>query len=394
MTLIRDNDHLSAFCARQAEASYLAVDTEFMRDSTYWPKLCLIQIGGPAEVAAVDALAEGIDLAPVFRLLRDPDIIKVFHSARQDMEIFHQHMDGELPGPIFDTQVAAMVCGFGEQVGYDTLARKLTGAKIDKAFRFADWSKRPLGGRQLEYALADVTHLRDIYEELHRQLTESGRARWLDEEMATLTNPDTYRMDPMAAWQRLKPRSGDRRYLTVLREVAAWREREAQRRDVPRNRVLRDEQIQDVAARRPQTPDQLAQTRGLGRDFAHGRTGAGVIEAVEHALARPGDEQPRPARRQELPQGLGPIVELLKVLLKAKCEAHGVAQKLVATTSELERIAADDEADVAALRGWRHEIFGADALALKHGRLALSADRQSVRIVPLCAPEPKRAATS
>lgn len=393
MEVITTTSDLAAACERLAGCGFVCIDTEFMRETTFWPDLCLIQMAGGEEEIVVDTLAPGLELAPFFELMADSRVLKVFHAARQDIEIIH-YLAGIIPYPIFDTQVAAMVCGFGEQVGYDTLARKVTGAKIDKAFRFADWSKRPLGERQLEYALADVTHLRQIYEELHHKLTESGRARWLDEEMANLTNPETYRLDPLSAWQRLKPRSSDRRYLAVLREVAAWREHEAQRRDVPRNRILRDEQIQDIAARRPQSAEQLAQTRGLGRDFARGRAGAGVLKAVERALSRPGDQQPVPTPKQELPQGLGPVVELLKVLLKAKCEAHGVAQKLVATTSELERIAADDKADVAALHGWRYEIFGAEALALKHGRLALSADRQSVRIVPLTAPETTCAATS
>ncbi|RDD62901.1 ribonuclease D [Ferruginivarius sediminum] len=394
MTLITDNDSLATFCARQSEAPYVAVDTEFLRDSTYWPKLCLIQLGGPDEVAAVDALAEGIDLTPVLRLLADTGIVKVFHSARQDMEIFHQQMDGALPAPIFDTQVAAMVCGFGEQVGYDTLARKVTGARIDKSSRFADWSQRPLTERQLDYALADVTHLREIYRTLRKQLDESGRAAWLDEEMAQLTNPATYDMDPETAWRRLKPRSSDRKYLAVLREMAAWREREAQRRDVPRNRVLRDEQIQDIAAHTPRTPQQLARTRGLSGDFARGRVGTGVLEAVERALALPRDERPLPPRKPDMPNGLGPTVELLKVLLKARCEANGVAQKLVATSADLEQIAADDSADVPALHGWRYEIFGADALALKRGQIALAADSGAVRIISLMTPEAKQAASS
>ncbi len=383
MKLITDTDTLHAFCARQAEAPYVTVDTEFLRDSTYWPRLCLVQLGGPKEVAAVDALAEGLDLAPLFELLADRDVLKVFHSARQDMEIFHQHMDGALPAPIFDTQVAAMVCGFGEQVGYDTLARKLTGAEIDKASRFADWSRRPLTDQQLAYALSDVTHLRDIYEKLRDQLAESGRAAWLEEEMAVLTDPATYRTDPAEAWLRLKPRSGDRRYLALLREIAAWRETEAQRRDVPRNRVLRDEQLQDIAAHAPCTVEQLARTRGLSSDFARGRLGEQLLTAVERALAVPKAERPAPPRRNDLPPGLGPLVDLLKVLLKTKCEANGVAQKLVASAADLERIAADDAAEVAALRGWRREIFGDDALALKHGRIALAANGRQVRLIRL-----------
>jgi ribonuclease D len=385
--LITTTDDLAAFCARQAGAPFITVDTEFLRDTTYWPKLCLIQVGGPEEEAAIDALAEGLDLQPVYDLLADPNLLKVFHAARQDMEIFYQRLDGDLPRPIFDTQVAAMVCGFGEQVGYDTLARKLTGAKIEKASRFADWSKRPLTDKQLAYALADVTHLREIYRQLRDQLEASGRARWLDEEMAQITDPATYQMDPRDAWHRLKPKSGDRSYLAILREVAAWREREAQRRDVPRNRVLRDEQIQDIAAHAPRGPQDLARTRGLSGDFARGKLGEAVLGAVETALNLPKDERPAPPRKNETPAGLTALVDLLKVLLKAKCDAHGVAQKLLATTSDLEKIAADDDADVAALRGWRRDVFGADALALKHGRIALAARKNRVEIVELSGQE-------
>ena len=385
--LITTTDNLAAFCARQARAPFITVDTEFLRDTTYWPKLCLIQVGGPEEEAAVDALADGMDLTPLYDLLGDPNLLKVFHAARQDMEIFYQRMNGDLPRPIFDTQVAAMVCGFGEQVGYDTLAHKLTGAKIEKASRFADWSKRPLTEKQLAYALADVTHLREIYRQLRDQLEESGRARWLDEEMAHITDPATYQMDPRDAWHRLKPKSGDRSYLAVLREVAAWREREAQRRDVPRNRVLRDEQIQDIAAHAPRGPQDLARTRGLSGDFARGKLGGAVLTAVETALNLPKDQLPARPRRNETPAGLAALVDLLKVLLKTKSESHGVAQKLLATTSDLEKIAAADDADVAALRGWRREVFGADALALKHGRIALAARKNRVEIVQLAGQE-------
>lgn len=381
--LITTNDDLAALCARLADASFITVDTEFLRDTTYWPKLCLIQVASPDEEAAIDALVDGLDLQPLYDLLTDPNLLKVFHAARQDMEIFYQRLEGKLPSPIFDTQVAAMVCGFGEQVGYDTLARKLTGAKIEKASRFADWSKRPLTEKQLSYALADVTHLRDIYRKLRDQLEASGRARWLDEEMAQITDPATYQMDPRDAWHRLKPKSGDRTYLALLRELAAWREREAQRRNVPRNRILRDEQIQDIAAHAPRTPHDLARTRGLSSDFAKGRTGEAVLTAVEHALALPPEERPQSPRKNETPPGVAALVDLLKVLLKAKSESHGVAQKLLATTTDLERIAVDDNADVAALRGWRYDVFGADAVALKHGRIALAARGKRVEIVSL-----------
>ena len=384
MTLIADSAELQAFCARLAEADYITVDTEFLRDSTYWPKLCLLQLAGPGEedVAAVDPLAEGLDLAPVFALFDDPKIVKVLHSARQDMEIFY-HMSGRLPAPIFDTQVAAMVCGFGESVGYDTLARKLTGAQIDKSSRFTDWSRRPLAQRQFAYALADVTHLRKIYKKLARRLEKSGRASWLDEEMAILTSPETYRLEPDEAWKRLKTRSNDRRYLAVLRALATWREVEAQQRDVPRGRVLRDEQLFDIAAHRPTGEDELSRSRGISRDLARGRIGKAILETVTGALALPDGDLPKPPPTQKSINGIGPLMDLLKVMLKLRCEEHDVAQKLIASSADLEQIAMSDEAEVLALRGWRYEIFGRDALALKHGAVALSASGSKVRVVPV-----------
>ena len=384
MNLIADSAELQAFCARLVEADFITVDTEFLRDSTYWPKLCLLQVAGPEEddVAAIDTLAEGLDLEPLLALFDDPGIVKVLHSARQDMEIFF-HMSGRLPAPIFDTQVAAMVCGFGESVGYDTLVRKLTGAQIDKSSRFTDWSRRPLAQRQLTYALADVTHLRTVYKKLARRLDKSGRASWLDEEMAILTSPETYRLEPEAAWKRLKTRSNDRRYLAVLRALATWREEEAQQRDVPRGRVLRDEQLFDIAAHRPTSEEELARSRGINRDLARGRIGKAILEAVAGGLAVPDSELPKPPPKPQSTNGIGPLMDLLKVMLKLRCEEHDVAQKLIANTADLEQIAIDDKADVMALRGWRFDVFGRDALALKHGTVALSASGNKVRVVPL-----------
>jgi len=368
MTLITDSAELAAFCERQAETEFVAVDTEFMRDTSYWPKLCLVQIGGPKEVAAIDSLAPGIDLQPLYDLMADFRLLKVFHSGRQDLEIFY-HLTGAVPESIFDTQVAAMVCGFGDSVSYEQLARKLAGAKIDKSSRFADWSMRPLTERQLDYALADVTHLRRIFTTLRRRLEKSGRTEWLQDEMNVLTDPRTYDLDPRHAWRRFKSRSTDQRFLAVLRELAAWRETEAQRRDVPRNRVIRDEQLMDIAAHRPTA--------------AEARWGREVLKAVELGIAVPDDELPEAPPAQRLPQGIGPLTDLLKVLLKMRCEQYDVAQKLVASAADLELIAANDKADVRALDGWRYEIFGADALALKHGKLALSASRRKVKVVPL-----------
>ncbi len=382
MTLIVDSAELAAFCERQSNADYVTVDTEFMRDSTYWPKLCLAQVGGPGEAAAIDTLAPGMDLSPFLRLLDNRKILKVFHSARQDMEIFSFLMD-RLPEPIFDTQVAAMVCGFGESVGYDKLVRKLTGKKIDKSRRFADWSRRPLKQSQVDYALSDVVHLRPVYEKLRKRLEKTGRTAWLDEEMALLTNPATYRLDPETAWRRLKTRSASPRYLAVLSALAAWRETEAQRRDVPRNRVLRDEQLFDIAAHHPATTEELSHTRGMSRDAARGRIGQAILKALAAGMSVPEADCPAPLPHFDRPASLGPVVDLLKVLLKMQCARHDVAQKLVASVADIERIAAEDAAPVRALSGWRREIFGNDALALKHGRLALGIEGNALAIVPL-----------
>jgi len=382
MTMIVDTTELAAFCERQAEAEFLTVDTEFMRDSTYWPKLCLAQVGGPEEAVAIDTLAPDIDLAPLFDLMKNPKILKVFHSARQDLEIFFLIMD-DLPEPIFDTQVAAMVCGFGDSVGYDKLVRKLTGQRIDKSRRFADWSRRPLKDSQIDYAISDVVHLRPVYEKLRRQLEKRGRTAWLEEEMAVLTSPNTYRLEPETAWRRLKTRSASPRYLAILRALAAWRETEAQRRDVPRNRVLRDEQMFDIAAHHPATAEELSHTRGFSREAARGRIGQAILAALEEGLAVPEADCPVPPPQRDQPAGLGPLVDLLKVLLKLQCERHDVAQKLVASVADLERIAADDDAEVRELTGWRREVFGESALALKQGRLGLGMEGKKLVMVPL-----------
>ena len=386
--LIANSEDLRRFCDAQKDAAYVTVDTEFMRDSTYWPKLCLIQLAGPKEAAAIDPLAKGLDWAPFLALLENPGILKVFHSARQDLEIFY-HWTGRLPAPLFDTQVAAMVCGFGDSVGYETLARRLAGARIDKSTRFADWSRRPLSAKQREYAMSDVTHLRAIYQKIQARLLETGRAHWLEEEMAILINPRTYDLDPDTAWRRLKSNSSDRRYLAVLRELARWREQEAQRRDVPRNRVLRDEQLYNIAAQRPASADSLARCRGFREDLARGRIGVSILEAVAAALALPEEELPPAAPKAEKRNGSTALADLLKVLLKARCEENGVAQKLVASSDELERIAHDKslreeaigEDPPAALTGWRLEIFGRDALALKAGKIALTVRGEKLAIV-------------
>jgi ribonuclease D len=382
MTVLASTADLAAFCQRQAAASYIAVDTEFMRDKTYFPQLCLVQIAGPEEAAAIDTLAPGIDLAPLYELLADAKVLKVFHAARQDIEVF-VHLTGRVPAPIVDTQVAAMVCGFGDAVSYESLTAKLAGARIDKSSRFTDWARRPLTDRQLAYALSDVTHLRPTYEKLQRRIAKTGRESWVAEEMAVLTDPATYRQDPREAWRRLKVRSDRPRFLAILREIAAWREEEAQRRDLPRGRVIKDEMLVEIAAHAPATLEELARSRGISRGQVEGRQGGAILAAVARGLATPEAEAPRPPPRIELPSGIAPIIDLLRVLLKTKCEAHEVAQKLVASASDLELIAAGDHADVPAMQGWRRELFGEDALALKQGRIALSVAGKQVRIVQL-----------
>ena len=382
MTLIAETAALAEFCRRQRQASFIAIDTEFMRDKTYWPQLCLVQIAGPEEAAAIDTLAPGIDLASLFELMADTNVTKVFHAARQDVEIFF-HLTGKIPAPLVDTQVAAMVCGFGDSVSYENLAAKLANARIDKSSRFTDWAQRPLTERQLIYALSDVTHLRPVWEHLERQLAKTGRAGWVAEEMAILTSPATYRLEPALAWRRIKFRNDKPRALAILSAVAAWREEEAQKRDLPRGRILKDETICEIASHAPRNVDELARCRGLSRQQAEGRQGQAILTAVKRGIDLPTSELPAVPPRRDLPAGLGPVIELLRVLLKMRCEDHGVAQKLVASADDLELIAANDRADVPALSGWRHEIFGADALALKHGQLALTTVGRRVKVVPL-----------
>jgi ribonuclease D len=377
---ITDSAELNDFCRRQSSAPYITVDTEFLRDKTYWPILCLVQVAGPEDAVVIDAMADNLDMAPLYDLLIDPNILKVFHAARQDLEIFYQKI-GEVPTPIFDTQVAAMVCGFGDQVGYETIVNKIVGAPLDKMSRFADWSKRPLTPKQLDYALADVVHLRPAYEELARQLNDSGRAPWLEEEMATLEHPSTYRLDPQEAWRRIKTRGGNKRFYGVLQTVAAWREEAAQTRDIPRNRILRDDSLMDIAAHAPQTPEALARTRGLSKGFVEGKMGKGLVQAVKAGLELPDEKIPRRPKRDRLPPGIGPLTDLLKVLLKHECEKHDVASRLIANADDLARIAADDNADVPAMAGWRFDLFGKQALDLKHGRLALSAKGDQIIVV-------------
>ncbi len=376
MTLITDTPSLAAFCERMRAERFVAIDTEFMRDRTYWPKLCLVQAAGAAEAVAIDALAPGIDLAPLVELMGDPAVLKVMHAARQDLEIFHRL--GQLPRGFFDTQIAAMVCGFGEEVAYDTLVSKLAGAHLDKSSRFTDWSRRPLSEAQIRYALGDVTHLRVIYAKLAERIEKAGRMAWVAEELQALLDPALYAQLPEEAWRRLKMRTRDARFVAIVQALAAWREREAQRRDLPRARILRDDLLMEVAANRPQSVDDL---RALDRVNLDRESVAGVVAAVRSAVALPKSALPAVPEPVVLPRGIGPTVDLLRVLLKYRSEESGVAQRLLANTAELEAIAVDDEAEVPALHGWRREIFGEDALALKAGRIALAVrDRKPIVI--------------
>ena len=379
---IVDTDTLAAFCDHQKGAQFITVDTEFVREKTYYPILCLVQIAGPKEEAVIDAIAPGIDLSPLAALFADESIIKVLHASRQDNEIFY-NLFGAVPTPLFDTQIAAMVCGFGDQVAYGTLAQKLVGVAIEKTSRFADWSHRPLTDKQLTYALSDVTHLRTAYEKLAAELAESGRSHWLDSEMEILTDPATYNMNPLDAWRRVKSRTTNGKFLAVLREVAAWREEEAQKRDIPRNRLLRDDSLLDISAHTPKNEKALARTRGLPKGFANGRLADGLLNAIERGVNTAEAELPKMAPRERLPNGLGPLTDLLKTLLKLRCEEEKVAPKLVASADDIERIAAFDDADVPALKGWRREIFGEQALALKRGKLGLTAAGKKISIIEL-----------
>ena len=385
MKLITTTDDLAAFCKPLATTEFIAVDTEFMRERTYWPKLCLAQVAGPDDAAAIDALAEGIDLAPLDELMANAKVLKVFHAARQDLEIFYLRMN-QVPQPLFDTQIAAMVCGHGEAASYESLATKLAKAKIDKSSRFTDWSRRPLSERQISYALSDVTHLRVVYEKLRRQLEKSGRLSWITEEVAVLNDPATYRADPEQAWRRLKPRGASPRLLGTLKEVAAWRERTAQRIDIPRQRLLRDEQLLEIASHAPKTTEDLAMTRGLGRGFAEGWQGREIMEAIERARNVPEAELPTRDKAPEQLRAPSAVVDLLRTLLRLKAEQAGVAGRLVASADELDRLAAGKR-DIAALKGWRREVFGSDAVDLIEGRLALSLAGDQAKLIPIAPPK-------
>src|ERR1700722_14538560 len=383
MTPITSTADLADFCARLEGQAFVAVDTEFMRETTYWPKLCLIQAAAPGGIeATIDPLAEGLDLTPFLAVMRDKRILKVFHAARQDVEIFNNL--GAIPEPLFDTQIAGMAAGFGEQIAYDALVRKILKIDLDKSHRFTDWSRRPLSEAQLTYAIADVTHLAELYPILRARLEKAGRLSWVTEEMAAMTDPALYDVDPENAWRRLKPRKHAAKYLAVFKAVAAWRERTAQQRDQPRGRILKDEAIDELAAQAPTEVDALNRLRSVPKGFGGSRYGPELIEAITAALKDPEAYAPKIERDMTpVSPAAGAVVELLKVLLKARAEDAGVASKLIATVADLEKIASDDRADSSALKGWRREAFGEDALKLKRGELALVLDGTRVRVVPV-----------
>ncbi|MBU4530063.1 MAG: ribonuclease D [Hoeflea sp.] len=381
--MITTTEALAAFCTRLASHDYVTVDTEFLRETTYWPELCLIQMAGPEDEGIVDPLAEGLDLKPFYELMADTSVIKVFHAARQDIEIVVNRGD-LVPHPIFDTQVAAMVCGFGESISYDQLVSRITGAPIDKSSRFTDWSRRPLSDKQLDYALADVTHLRDVYLELVSRLEAEGRGHWVADEMAVLESRATYEMDPEDAWKRLKMRVKKPVELCVLQQVAAWREREARTRNVPRGRVIKDDAIYEIAQQQPVDAEAMSRLRTIPRGWERSAQGAKLIEIVNKAVETPKDDMPRLPRHRQAPEGAQAAIELLRVLLKLTVEKENVAAKIIATSDDLEAIAIDGEAaDVPALKGWRRELFGDRALKLIRGELALRFTGKRVDAVEL-----------
>lgn len=377
--LVTESDDLARECKRLRRCEYIAVDTEFIRENTFRPQLCLIQLCGPERRPVLIDPFANLDLQPFFQLLLAPEVLKVFHAGRQDIEIFY-HLMGGIPAPVFDTQVAAMVCGFGDQVGFSTLASSLADVTLDKSPQYSDWSLRPLSRHQLSYAVADVVHLCTVYERLLARLGRNGRRRWLAEEMTTLTSESTYVSDPDLAWKRIKHRKMSARALVILRELAKWREMAAERLNLPRVRVARDETLVEIATAAPKTRAGLRRVRGVTRTLAGGPEADRILEAVQTGLAVPRHALPKPKRRPEGSPVSGELTALLQALLKTRCEEHDVAQRLIATKSDLEAIAADSDADVPALRGWRRELFGEDALALKEGKIALTGAGGQVQV--------------
>jgi ribonuclease D len=383
MELVTTTESLAALCRSLADDNFITVDTEFMREATYWPDLCLIQVAGARVHGLIDPLAPGLDLAPFFALMNDANVLKVFHAARQDIEIM-VHRAGVVPHPVFDTQIAAMVCGFGDQVGYEAIVRRLAKAEIDKSSRFTDWSRRPLTDKQLTYALADVTHLRVVYEALKKELDRTGREHWLAGEMDILTNPATYRTEPEDAWRRIKVRLRSRKQLGALIEVAAWREREAREKNVPRARILKDDAIAEIAMQTPQTREALNQLRALPRGMASSRTGEAVLKAVAAGMVRDPKTLPQPEdERSDMSDAAQAAAEVLKLALKVVCQQEGIAPKLVASSSDIDALAERDDANIHLMHGWRRELFGNTALAIKHGEAVICFESGKVRVRPV-----------
>ncbi len=382
MITIKTTEGLQAFCDMAANAPYVTVDTEFLRERTYYSKLCLVQLAVPGDgeehAVLVDPLVDGLSLEPLYALFRNENVVKVFHAARQDLEIFYVD-GGVIPKPLFDTQVAAMVAGFGEQVGYETLVRKIAKSPLDKSSRFTDWSRRPLTDAQQTYALADVTHLRVIYEFLAKNLEESGRKTWLEEELGTLTDPATYIIEPENAWKRVKTRTNSGKFLAIVQQLAEFRENYAQTNNIPRNRVLKDDALLELASTKPKSVNDLNRSRLLLREARKGSIADGILAAVKAGIEMPAENMPKPDRSREKLQVNPALADLLRVLLKAKSEQLGVAQKLIATSSQLDEIAAG-ERDGKALSGWRKKAFGEDALKLCDGKIALRAKGQTVEV--------------
>ncbi|MFN3171367.1 MAG: ribonuclease D [Hyphomicrobiales bacterium] len=382
MKLLNDTDSLAQLCARLADEPYITIDTEFLRETTFWPQLCLVQVAGAEEFALIDPLAEGLDLAPLFTLLADESVLKVFHAGRQDIEIFHYLTDA-IPQNVFDTQIAAMVCGYGDQVGYDQIVRQTVGATIDKSHRFTDWSRRPLNDAQLAYAAADVTHLRDVYEHLADILDKKDRTGWVAEEMATLLAPQTYSVDPSEAWQRLKLRARKPIEFAALKAVAKWREEVAQARDVPRRRILKDDAIYELAQQRPLSVEALGRLRAVPRGFEKQPYARGLVEALQGVSALAIDELPKLPKSKRNPESAPAIAELLKVALKLVAEREGVAPRIIANTEDLETIAIHGDTDVKAMHGWRRDLFGEMALQIRSGEMALGVRGKSAVLVPM-----------
>lgn len=382
MKLTTDTDSLAAVCSRLAKEPFITIDTEFLRETTFWSQLCLVQIAGADEFALIDTLAEGIDLSPLFELLANPDVLKVFHAGRQDIEIFH-YLTGAIPQNVFDTQIAAMVCGFGDQVGYDQIVRQTVGATIDKSNRFTDWSRRPLNDDQLTYAAADVTHLRDVYLHLAGILEEKNRAQWVSEEMATLLDPATYSVDPDFAWERLKLRVRKPIEFAALKAIAKWREEIAQERNVPRRRILKDDAIYELAQQRPTSLDSLGRLRAVPRGFEKQPYAGALVDAIKVVTELPSDTLPRLPKPKRSPESAPAIAELLKVALKLVAEREGVAPRIIANAEELDSIAIHGEADVKAMSGWRRELFGEMALKIRSGEMALGVRGKRAILVPM-----------